>query len=309
MTARRVVLRAALSGTAMVLLGLGAAAQAAQYNEPPQLAEQVKAGKLPPVDQRVSSEPEVLKPLEGVGKYGGQLRFGLRGSSDYNNTLRMVGNQGLVRWNPTYTEVVPNVAASWDVSDDAKVFTFHLRPGMKWSDGTPFTADDVMFNMEDIVLAGALSPTPPRYMAAGKPVVSRRSTKRRCASPLPHLTATSWPSWPRRWASIRSSTRRNTAHRSCQSITPMPKPRPRRRAPATGRPTSPPNAATSRSPRAGAMSTGRRSIRGWSRSPMSAVPCASSWSATPISGRSTLPATSCPTSTSCSRRSPRMSKA
>ena len=94
----------------------------------------------------------MVTPIEGVGKYGGQLRFGLRGSSDYNNTLRMVGNQGLVRWNPTYTEVVPNVAQTWEVSDDAKVFTFHLRPGMKWSDGTPFTADDVMFNMQDIVL-------------------------------------------------------------------------------------------------------------------------------------------------------------
>ena len=51
------------------------------------------------------------------------------------------------------------------------MFTFHLRPGMKWSDGTPFTADDIMFNMQDIVLAGTLAPPPPRYMANGKPVV------------------------------------------------------------------------------------------------------------------------------------------
>ncbi len=170
MTTRRVILGSALSGTAMLLLGLGAAAEAATYSEAPTLAEQVKAGKLPPVEQRVPSEPEVVKPLENVGKYGGQLRFGLRGSSDYNNTLRMVGPQGLVRWNVDYTAIIPNVAKSWDVSDDAKVFVFHLRPGMKWSDGTPFTADDVMFNMQDIVLAGALAPTPPRYMAAGQPV-------------------------------------------------------------------------------------------------------------------------------------------
>ena len=170
MTTRRVLLGSALGGTAMLFLGVGADAQAASYSEAPTLAEAVKAGKLPPLDQRLPSDPEVLKPLDSVGKYGGQLRFGLRGSSDYNNTLRMVGPQGLVRWNMDYTEIIPNVAKSWDVNDDATVFTFHLRPGMKWSDGTPFTADDVMFNMEDIVLAGALAPTPPRYMAAGEPV-------------------------------------------------------------------------------------------------------------------------------------------
>ena len=170
MTTRRVLLGSALGGTAMLFLGVGADAQAASYSEAPTLAEAVKAGKLPPLDQRLPSDPEVLKPLDSVGKYGGQLRFGLRGSSDYNNTLRMVGPQGLVRWNVDYTEVIPNVAKSWDVNDNATVFTFHLRPGMKWSDGTPFTADDVMFNMEDIVLAGALAPTPPRYMAAGEPV-------------------------------------------------------------------------------------------------------------------------------------------
>ena len=170
MTTRRLLLGSALGGTAMLFLGVGTDAGAAQYSEAPTLAELVKAGKLPPVDQRVPSEPEVLKPIDSVGTYGGQLRFGLRGSSDYNNTLRMVGPQGLVRWNQAYTEIVPNVAKSWDVSDDAKVFTFHLRPGMKWSDGTPFNADDVIFNMEDIVLAGTLAPTPPRYMANGQPV-------------------------------------------------------------------------------------------------------------------------------------------
>ncbi|HMR32899.1 MAG TPA: ABC transporter substrate-binding protein, partial [Geminicoccus sp.] len=91
MTTRRVLLGSALGGTAMLFLGVGADAQAASYSEAPTLAEAVKAGKLPPLDQRLPSDPEVLKPLDSVGKYGGQLRFGLRGSSDYNNTLRMVG--------------------------------------------------------------------------------------------------------------------------------------------------------------------------------------------------------------------------
>jgi peptide/nickel transport system substrate-binding protein len=170
MTTKRTILRGLSCATAVLMLSAAAAAQAADYSEAPQLAELVKAGKLPPVEQRLPSEPEVVTPIESIGKYGGQLRFGLRGSSDYNNTLRMTGPQGLVRWNMDYTEIIPNVAKSWDVNEDATVFTFHLRPGMKWSDGTPFTADDVMFNMEDIVLAGALAPTPPRYISGGKPV-------------------------------------------------------------------------------------------------------------------------------------------
>lgn len=83
----------------------------------------------------------------------------------------MVGPQGLVRWDPSYTKIVPNVAKSFEVSPDATVFTFRLRKGMRWSDGTPFTADDVIFNINDVVLAGALAPTPPRYQAGGKPAV------------------------------------------------------------------------------------------------------------------------------------------
>ena len=147
----------------------GALAQGAKA-EAPALAALVKDGKLPPVAQRAGDEPEVVKPLEGNGRYGGALRFGLRGSSDHNNILRMVNAQGLVRWNLAYTQIIPNVAKSFEVSPDAKVFTFRLRKGMKWSDGKPFTADDVLFNMNDIVIANALQPIPPRFQSDGKPV-------------------------------------------------------------------------------------------------------------------------------------------
>ena len=158
-------------------VGVGLAAANSQValaqgakNEAPAFAALVKDGKLPPVAQRASEEPEVLKPLESTGRYGGQIRFGLRGSSDHNNILRMVNAQGLVRWDPSYTKIVPNVAKSFEVSPDAKVFTFTLRKGMKWSDGKAFTADDVIFNMNDIVVPGALTPLGPRYMSGTTPV-------------------------------------------------------------------------------------------------------------------------------------------
>ena len=55
-------------------------------------------------------------------------------------------------WNLEFTEPIPNVASSVDVSDDGTEYTFHLRDGMKWSDGQPFTADDIMFWYEAVFL-------------------------------------------------------------------------------------------------------------------------------------------------------------
>ncbi len=154
-----------LVAAAVVMAGSAFAA-----NEAPMLNQRVSAGELPPVDERLPSEPETVTGPDGIGTYGGELRFGLRGSSDHNHILRIVGPQGLVRWNPTYTEVVPNVAASFEVNEDATEFTFNLREGMKWSDGEPFNADDILFNVNDLLLNDDYAPTPTRYMAGGEPL-------------------------------------------------------------------------------------------------------------------------------------------
>ena len=143
---RRTVLKGFAGAAA--LAGIGGNALAQQSKEAPALAKLVGDGKLPALAQRLPSMPLVVQ-AEKVGLYGGAIRRGLRGSADHNGILRMVGNQGLVRWNMAFTEVLPCVAASWDVNANATEFTFHLRPGMKWSDGKPFTADDVVFSIED----------------------------------------------------------------------------------------------------------------------------------------------------------------
>jgi peptide/nickel transport system substrate-binding protein len=65
----------------------------------------------------------------------------------------------------TATEVVPNIAKSWDLSDNGRAFTFHLRRGMRWSDGHPFTADDFVFWFEDVYRNKDLIPTPSPYFA------------------------------------------------------------------------------------------------------------------------------------------------
>ncbi|MBP2561382.1 peptide/nickel transport system substrate-binding protein [Neorhizobium galegae] len=159
-------------GGAVALSVAGGTASAAATKEAPQLAALVKDGKLPPLAERLPKNPMVVKPWEKIGTYGGTLRRGLRGSSDHNGILRMVGNQGLVRWNMDFTETLPNLAERWDVNADASQFTFYLLKGVKWSDGHPFTADDVVFAIEDVVKNKDLySSTPAQISVAGKPVV------------------------------------------------------------------------------------------------------------------------------------------
>ena len=95
------------------------------------------------------------------------MRRGLRGSADHNGILRMVGNQGLVRWNLAFTDVLPGVAERWEVNANATEFTFHLRKGMKWSDGKPFTADDVLFSIDDCAKNTELFKSPPSALVIG----------------------------------------------------------------------------------------------------------------------------------------------
>jgi peptide/nickel transport system substrate-binding protein len=57
----------------------------------------------------------------------------------------------LVTYNVEYTEILPDLAESWSVSDDSLTWTFNLRQGVTWHDGTPFTAEDVIFSIETCV--------------------------------------------------------------------------------------------------------------------------------------------------------------
>jgi peptide/nickel transport system substrate-binding protein len=131
------------------------------YKESPMLAQLVKDGKLPPVDQRLPHTPLVVKPLEKNGKYGGEWRTGTI-ERNGNDLLRNIGYEQLLRYTPTYDAVIPNVAEQVKASEDGREYTFTLRAGTKWSDGTPFTTDDVLFWFEDVVMNREITPTPPR---------------------------------------------------------------------------------------------------------------------------------------------------
>ena len=137
------------------------------FKEAPQLAELVKAGKLPPVAQRLPSEPLVLKPLESVGRYGGTWRRAFIGPSDGENGNRIMASDKLLFWDPTGSKIVPSVAKAYELSKDGKSTTLFLRKGMKWSDGAPFTADDFVFWYEDMYLNKDIVPAPIADMSSG----------------------------------------------------------------------------------------------------------------------------------------------
>jgi peptide/nickel transport system substrate-binding protein len=151
---------------------LGARAQ--PYSEAPQLAERVAAGELRPVEERLPENPLVVEPLERVGDYGGTWRSGLGGGGDIPWLVRTMGYENLVRWDVEWTEVIPNVAESFEVNDDGTEFTFYLREGMRWSDGAPFTADDIVFWYEDVLLHAELSPLQPGVFLGGELVEVRQ---------------------------------------------------------------------------------------------------------------------------------------
>lgn len=58
--------------------------------------------------------------------------------------------EGLVTYDPSGS-IVPGCAESWDISEDGTVYTFHLRDGLKWSDGTPLTANDFVYSIQRVL--------------------------------------------------------------------------------------------------------------------------------------------------------------
>ena len=135
-----------------------------KYGEAQSLSELVKQGKIPPVEQRLPKEPLVIIPIDRIGEYGGTWRSVMLGRSDLPNPSRIVSYEPLIRWSPDFKEILPNIVTRWIVSEGGKVFTFYLRQGIKWSDGVPFTANDVLFWYEDIILNKELTPVVPVWL-------------------------------------------------------------------------------------------------------------------------------------------------
>lgn len=142
-----------------------------KFREAPELAKLVSEGKLPAVAERLGSEPLVLEPVHEVGRYGGVIRRGFIGQGDFQNAVRFCsGPDSLLYWDFRFEKVVPNIARGFELSDNDRVLTLHLRKGMRWSDGQPFTADDILFWREDASLSADLSNGSSSLLSGGEEV-------------------------------------------------------------------------------------------------------------------------------------------
>ncbi|WP_055048620.1 ABC transporter substrate-binding protein [Devosia sp. A16] len=148
-----------------------------EYHEPDYVKAFEDAGKLPPLKDRLPKEPLVFKASnmpDGIGVYGDVMRHVIGGRPEGWNY--MAGqSQGwggidigtmecLTRTGPLFEikaeelAPMPNLAKSWEWSEDGHKLTMHLIEGAKWSDGVPFTSEDVMFFWQDNVLDPNVSP-------------------------------------------------------------------------------------------------------------------------------------------------------
>ena len=146
-------------------------AECTEYSESPDLAEEVESGALPSVCDRLPSEPLTIATVESTGEYGGILRRFYLGPADGCNFFRL-SRASLVRFSQDGFSLTPSVARDWEMSEDGKEWTFHLREGMEWSDGDDFNADDFIWQYENVLLNEDLTPDIPVFLRIGDEVGS-----------------------------------------------------------------------------------------------------------------------------------------
>lgn len=137
------------------------------YSEAPELAEMVKAGTLPPVEERLPEDPLVVTPVDEVGKYGGTQSGPAYGPKIGQLDTHGLRRQPLLNWKTDFQTLYPNILKDYKASEDYKTWTLTLRTGMKYSDGAPFTADDFVFWYEDILQNTDLTPSISTMWAPG----------------------------------------------------------------------------------------------------------------------------------------------
>ena len=135
-----------------------------ELKESAMLTERVDAGELPPLEERIPTDPLIVE-AEALGTYGGTFRSVTIGPGDRTSVLRLLGYEPGLRRDPMLQESLPNVFTAVEASDDGTEYTVSLRSGMKWSDGEPFTADDVVFAFEDVYGDTELFPSPPGWLS------------------------------------------------------------------------------------------------------------------------------------------------
>ncbi|MGR3290996.1 MAG: ABC transporter substrate-binding protein [Paracoccaceae bacterium] len=124
-------------------------------------------GDLPELADRLPSEPLIVVPYDDIGKYGGTLDMLSNATEAGTSDLLSTRHVNLVRYSDDLQTIVPNVAKGWTWNDDFTQLTFFLREGHKWSDGAPFTAEDVKFWYDNMALDTNLIASTKSYALVG----------------------------------------------------------------------------------------------------------------------------------------------
>lgn len=128
--------------------------------------EQVSAGSLPELEERLPDSPLPVPVVEEIGQYGGTWRRAWKGAGDTGGPARLWPDS-MVHFSPDGTAFDPNAFIEWEAAEMGAVYTFTIRRGLKWSDGEPVTADDFGYWYEDVLKNEELTPSTPSWMKAG----------------------------------------------------------------------------------------------------------------------------------------------
>ena len=114
-----------------------------------------------PVESPTEKPGDTKEYKPNIGSYGGRLAISaISNPKSFNPIIAKETSttgitryifEGLTRVSGVTNEVEPNLAKDWTVSEDGLTWTFHLREDVKWNDGKPFTADDVVFTFNELI--------------------------------------------------------------------------------------------------------------------------------------------------------------
>ena len=163
-----------------------ASAEAAAYTEAPALAAKVQAGELPPVEERLPSDPEVIEVAE-VGTYGGTWRQAVMTGTFNHAQSHVTGylNYNAIIYARDKQTITTSYLSEFSYNEDYTVFSFKLREGLKWSDGEPVTTEDVKFWFDDVVFNTDLTPSNTYYADATLDVIDDYAWTLTFAAPKP----------------------------------------------------------------------------------------------------------------------------
>jgi peptide/nickel transport system substrate-binding protein len=147
------------------------------------------------VADRLPEEPLVVVPYDSIGSYGGTINFLSNATEAGTSDMLSTRHVNLVRFADDLATIVPNVAKAYQWNDDFTQLTFTLRKGHKWSNGEPFTARDIEFWYEDLMMNTNIREKPYGYLlVGGEPmtvdVLDDVTARFNLPSPMPGVLAT-----------------------------------------------------------------------------------------------------------------------